>query len=116
MHIEDPFLWHDRAENKFCLIAKNESDAVTGECRSGFYAQSDDCIHFEIAPAPKAYSRKIKWQDGTETEQINLERPSLLLDESGEPTHLFCASGNGEQPYLFKENTYIVCMKLEKKD
>ena len=115
-HIEDPFLWYDRTENKFCLIAKNESDAVTGECRSGFYAQSDDCIHFEIAPNPKAYSRKIKWQDGREAEQVNLERPSLLFDDNGEPTHLFCASGNGEQPYLFKENTYIVCMKLEKKD
>ena len=39
---------------------------------------------------------------------------SVLFDENGKPTHIFCASGEGA-PYSFKGTTYIVCVKLEKK-
>ena len=116
-HVEDPFFWYDEKRKKFCLIAKDDSKngslGITGEWGSGFYEESDDCIHFETAPNPKVYSRKVKWVDGRETIQGNLERPSLLFDEAGKPTHLFCASGNGAHPYDFEGNTFIVCMKLE---
>ncbi len=116
-HIEDPFFWYDEKRKKFCLIAKddckNGSDGITGEWGSGFYAESDDCLHFEIAPNPKVYSRRVKWRDGRETVQGNLERPSLLFDEHGKPTHLFCASGNGQHPYDFQGNTFVVSMELE---
>ena len=118
-HIEDPFIWYDANRSKFCLIAKddskNGSSGLTGEWGAGFYAESDDCIHFEVAPQPKVYSRQLEWQDGHTSVQGNLERPSLLFDESGRPTHLFCATGDGEQPYDFKGNTYVVCMELEQK-
>lgn len=115
-HIEDPFIWYDRSRQKFCLIAKddvkNGSFGITGEWGSGFYAESDDCMDFEIAPNPKVYSRHVKWADGRETLQGNLERPSLLFDEIGRPTHLFCASGYGKEPYDFEGNTFIVCIPL----
>lgn len=115
--IEDPFFWYDEKRKKFCLIAKDDckdvSTGITGEWGSGFYAESDDCIHFEIAPNPKVYSRKIQWTGGRETVQGNLERPYLLFDEAGKPTHLFCASGNGSQPYNFEGNTFVVCIKLD---
>lgn len=118
-HMEDPFLWYDDKKKKFCLIAKddvkNGSFGITGEWGAGFYAESDDCLHFEIGDAPKVYSRHVFWMDGRETLQGNLERPSLLFDEEGNPTHIFCASGFGAQPYNFEGNTFIVCMKLEKK-
>ena len=117
-HVEDPFFWYDEKRKKFCMIAKDDSKngcaGITGEWGSGFYAESDDCIHFQIAPNPKVYSRKVKWADGRETIQGNLERPSLLFDENGNPTHLFCASGYGSNPYDFEGNTFVVCMKLEK--
>lgn len=118
MHIEDPFIWYDSKKKKFCLITKddvkNGEYGVTGEWGSGFYAESDDCMDFAIGDDPKVYSREVKWTDGRETVQGNLERPSLLFDENGEPTHIFCASGNAESPYDFKDRTFIVCMKLEK--
>ena len=38
---------------------------------------------------------------------------SVLIDENGEPTHIFCATGDGGK-YRFEGRTYIVCMKLEK--
>jgi len=118
MHIEDPFLWYDERRGKFCLIAKDDakrgSYGITGEWGSGFYAESDDCIDFKIGKNPKIYSRELKWDDGRVTVQGNLERPSLIFDENGEPTHIFCASGNADVPYDFKDKTYITCIKLKK--
>ena len=118
-HIEDPFLWYDEKKKKFCLITKddvkNGSFGVTGEWGAGFYAESDDCMDFTIGDDPKVYSRQVTWVDGRETLQCNLERPALLFNEQGEPTHIFCASGTGKNPYAFEGKTYILCIKLEKK-
>lgn len=120
IHIEDPYLWYDEKRKKFCLIAKDDTKngafGITGEWGSGFYAESDDCINFEIAPEPKVYSRDVVWEDGSESTLINFERPSLLFDENGKPTHLFGASGNGTEPYQFEGETFIVCLKLEEKN
>ena len=117
LHIEDPFLWYDEKRQVFCILAKddckNGSTGITGEWGNGFYAESKDCIHFEIAKEPCVYTREIEWNDGRITKQANLERPSLLFDENGIPTHLFCASGDAEVPYDFHKETYIVCIKLE---
>ena len=119
LHIEDPFFWYDAKRKKFCLVTKddckNGSTGITGEWGSGFYAESDDGMHFEIPSDPTVYTRHVKWKDGRETVQGNLERPSILFDENGKPTHLFCASGNATEPYCFTEETFIVCMKLEER-
>ena len=119
MHIEDPFLWYDEKKKKFCLITKddvkNGAYGVTGEWGSGFYAESDDCKDFVIGDDPKVYSRTVEWEDGSVTAQGNLERPCVLFDEDGTPTHIFCASGAGTAPYSFEDGTYVVCIKLENK-
>ena len=118
-HIEDPFLWYDEKRKKFCMLAKddskNGSNGITGEWGAGFYAESDDCIHFQTGENPKAYSRSVVWEDGRKNTQCNLERPSLLFDENGEPIYLYCASGDGDYPYAFKGRTYVVGIKLDKK-
>lgn len=117
IHIEDPFLWYDAKKKKFCLITKDDTKngafGITGEWGSGFYAESDDCREFTVGKDPKVYSRTVTWQDGRVSTQGNLERPSVLFNELGEPTHIFCASGDGPS-YQFNGPTYIVCMKLEK--
>lgn len=117
LHIEDPFFWYDSKKKKFCLVTKddckNGSTGITGEWGSGFYAESEDGIHFEIPSDPTVYTRHVKWADGRETLQGNLERPCILFDEDGKPTHLFCAGGDSAVPYDFKESTYITCLKLE---
>ena len=119
VHVEDPFLWYDEGRKKFCLIAKDDSKngayGITGEWGAGFYAESDDCIHFRPARRPKAYSRALLWPDGTRREQCNLERPSLLFGEDGRPEYLYCASGDGKSPYAFEGKTYIVGMRLNRK-
>lgn len=118
MHIEDPFLWYDETRGKFCLIAKddvkNGAYGITGCWGNGFYAESDDCIHFEIGDNPLVYTRELDWADGHHTVQCNLERPCILFGDDGKPEYLFCASGNGKDPYSFEGVTYIVCTRLTK--
>ncbi len=119
-HVEDPFLWYDPEKNRLCLIAKDDSKngsfGITGSWGAGFYAESTDGIHFTLPQSPCVYTRSVRWADGSTTVQGNLERPSLLFDSCGRPTHLFCASGNGERPYQFDGNTFILCMPLEEKN
>lgn len=117
IHVEDPFLWYDQDRGKFCLIAKDDSKngsfGITGEWGSGFYAESSDCLHFEIPSAAKVYSRKVNWRDGTQSVQGNMERPWLLFDENQKPRYLFCASGAGENPYSFQGRTFVVAMQMQ---
>ena len=115
-HVEDPFLWYDAKRQKFCVSAKDDSKngsyGITGEWGCGFYAESDDCIHFTIPEDPKVYSRQVSWKDGTKTQQGNMERPWLLFDAEGKPVYLFCASGKGPTPYSFEGETFIVAQSM----
>ena len=81
---------------------------------NGFYAESRDGICFELAEPATAYRRQLRYADGSLRTQCNLERPGLLFDGQGRPTHLFCATGHGRQPYDFEGGTYIVCIPLAK--
>lgn len=116
IHIEDPFLWYDEERKKFCLIAKddvkNGTKGITGEWGAGFYAESDDCLSFEPSPEPKVYSRTLEFASGERLTLGNLERPSLIFDGKGRPTHIFCAAGFG-RPYDFSQRTNIVCIPLK---
>lgn len=118
--MEDPFIWYDKKKEKFCIVAKDNcvdpATGITGQYGGGFYAESDDCIHFELPENPTVYTREVHWKDGRVTLQGNLERPNILFDKEGNPTHIFCASGYSTEPYYFNDsNTYVICMPLIKK-
>jgi hypothetical protein len=110
-HVEDPYLWHE--DGLFHVIMKddfkNDSGGITGEWGAGVHATSKDCLHWKIQG--KAYSRRVRWDDGAETVQANLERPNLLFTD-GKPTHLFCATGEGPAPWQF-EHTWNMCLRLK---
>lgn len=99
--VEDPYLWY--ADGYFHLIIKdnfhNGSTGVTGVWGSGFYARSRDCLNWELPEKPLVYSRKIKFDDGTEKDMPNAERPFVLFDETGNPVCLYLATGDGDAPY-----------------
>lgn len=120
IHVEDPYLWYDVPRKRFCLLAKDDSKngsrGITGGWGNGFYAESEDCIRFEIPEQPLAYTRKVQWANGNVTEQGNLERPSLLFNDSGEPAYLYCATGCGSAPYAFEGVTYIIGQRLARKE
>jgi hypothetical protein len=75
------------------MLAKDWT-GYTGETGAGLHALSEDGMDWELAPEPKAYSRRVCWDDGRETVQGHLERPQVLVQD-GVPTHLFLATGDG---------------------
>jgi hypothetical protein len=103
--VEDPFVWW--ATDHYELIMKDRFGHICGEEGGGIHASSKDGIHWVLGNPVKAYSRKIKWQDGSTTMQANFERPFLLF-EDGKPTHLFAATGDGDSPYQFKNSWNMV--------
>ena len=88
--VEDPFFWHDG--QRFNMLMKDMEGRLCGEKHGGLFATSFDAIHWDFQLGSVAYSRKVKWDDGTETVQGNLERPSLLFNAAGIPTHFFAAT------------------------
>lgn len=90
--VEDPFVWWNG--DQYELIAKDMRGEICGEDGAGVHAHSGDGMAWALSDPPKAYSRRVRWGDGTVTEQGALERPQLLLQE-GRPTHLFAAAGDG---------------------
>ena len=89
-HIEDAFAWYNGQQYE--MIFKDMAGGICGEPKAGVHALSDNGIDWKLAPLPMAYSRTVKWDDGTTTEQPLLERPQILF-EDGKPTHLFAATG-----------------------
>ncbi len=44
-----------------------------------------------VPEKPLVTARVLKWDDGSETRVHALERPFILLDKNGRPSHLFAA-------------------------
>ncbi|WP_216624612.1 glycoside hydrolase family protein [Paenibacillus foliorum] len=90
-HVEDPYIWfHD---GRFQLIMKDMEGGICGEMHAGIHATSSDGVHWEVSNPPMAYSRRVQWDDHTETVQGSLERPQLLIQD-GIPTHFYAATAN----------------------
>ena len=77
-HVEDPFVW--QTAEGFQMLAKDLTGSITGEKHAGVMAVSADGIAWKVANPPKAYSRTIRWDNGSVTTQGCLERPQLLFD------------------------------------
>lgn len=108
--VEDPYLWFQ--DGRFHMLFKNDFkeswDQISADWGAGMYAVSEDAVHWEIAEDSLVYTRRVQWDDGRVTVQANLERPFLLHDRNGEPTHLFLAAGDGERPYCFTHTKSLV--------
>jgi len=90
--VEDPFLWRD--EKGFHLLVKDQRGGLTGRKHSGLVAHSGDGIQWELARNPLAYTKTVRWADGTVQEMGQLERAFGLIQE-GKLTHLFFATMDG---------------------
>lgn len=103
--VEDPFVWHNGRQYE--LIMKDRFGPICGEEGGGIHATSGNGIDWTLSSPIKAYSRHIRWNDGTTTLQANFERPFLLI-ENGKPTHLFAATGTGPHPWQFEKTWNMV--------
>jgi len=112
-HVEDPYVWHDG--DGFQLIMKDMNGGVCDERFGGIHARSRDGIKWHVADPPQAYSRTVRWADGSVTTQGHLERPQLLI-EDGRPTHFFAATSNAAPDAHHEQITHCWNMVIPLRD
>ena len=108
-HVEDAYVWHQG--HQFQLIMKDMQGGISGEKGAGIHATSPDGVKWMISNPPLAYSRQVRWTDGTTTTQGHLERPQLLM-QNGRPTHLFLATGDGPGGFNRMTRTWNMVIPL----
>lgn len=108
--VEDPFIW--KTDTGYGLIAKDMAGTLVGEKHAGVYAVSRDGLDWKLAPTPKAYTRKITWDDGQTQTMGQLERPFVLF-ENGRPTMLFAAAGDGPGGFANMTESFNVAIPLK---
>ena len=109
--VEDPFLWKDK--QGFHMLAKDQRGGITGEKHAGFIAHSTDGERWKVDPAPKAYSKRIKWSDGKEQVMGQLERPNMLFQD-GVATHLFFATMDGPGGFQHGTKSWNMVVRLKR--
>ena len=92
--------------SKLRMIAEDNVGAFTGSERFGLQVVSNDIVNWEKADNVLAYDHTLKFTDGSEIKAERRERPQLLFDEVGRPTHLFTA-------VLYEGNTFNVVQPIE---
>jgi hypothetical protein len=80
-HLEDPYVW--REGNRFQMLMKDISGAISGQKGGGIHATSGDGTDWSISDPPDAYSLTIPFADGTQPTFARVERPQLMLDGDG---------------------------------
>ena len=109
--VEDPHLWSDDAG--YHMIAKDQRGLITGGKGDGLVAHSKNGIDWVIDENPKAYTKTVKWNNGTTIKQGQLERPFVFV-ENGKPTHIFFATMDGPGGFSNGTKTWNMVIPLKK--
>jgi hypothetical protein len=115
--VEDPFVWW--AGDRIEVIMKDRDGSLCGEEGGGLHGWSKDGVAWHLYKDAdgknlKAYSKEVLWKDGEIRYHNNFERPFLLLNEHGQPTHLFAATGTSSKKGSWKfEKTWNMCVPLK---
>eukprot|EP01063_Lacrimia_lanifica_P033604 TRINITY_DN6025_c0_g2_i1.p1 TRINITY_DN6025_c0_g2~~TRINITY_DN6025_c0_g2_i1.p1 ORF type:complete len:420 (+),score=50.47 TRINITY_DN6025_c0_g2_i1:76-1260(+) len=101
--LEDAYLWNDPTRDGCHIVLHQQAQGATN---IGAHAFTTDpaCVSNWTLSSPRpshAYSTNVTWSSGKTTTYIRRERPQLLFDEAGHPTHMFSAVqavNNTKQP------------------
>ena len=112
--VEDPFVWRDK--DGYHLVVKDQRGGITGHKHSGLIAHSPDGLTWKLDKNPLAYTKTIKWSDGSTQIMGQLERAFALI-EDGRMTHLFFATMDGSGGFAngTKSWTMVAPLKQETK-
>ncbi|MEN8126419.1 MAG: glycoside hydrolase family protein, partial [Planctomycetota bacterium] len=97
---EDPCVW---IQDSWIFAAfKDWHGKISGKPGISFIRgklQTDDTISWNIPKKALISGRMITWDDGRVSKLKHLERPFILLDDEGRPSHLFAAAST-HGPYV----------------
>ena len=112
--VEDPFIWKDRSG--YHMLAKDQRGTITGKMHSGIIAFSKDGLHWQPEKQPLAYTKEIRWNDGTTQVMGQLERATPLI-QNGVITHIFFATMDGSGGFANGTRSWnmVVPMKTEQR-
>jgi hypothetical protein len=91
--VEDPcvFVWNGHVY----AAVKDSTGQISGTPGVSWLSgaiNTDGTITWTVPPSASISSRTLTWSDGSTTALSNLERPFILQDATGKPTHLFAAA------------------------
>lgn len=109
--VEDPFVWWNG--DHYEMLAKDMLGGITGELHAGAHFRSDDALNWEPVDPPKAYSRRITFENGEALHLGCLERPQLLFNERGDPICLFAAAADGIGGFHNALNTWNIAIPFK---
>ena len=87
-------LWKDK--DGYHVLAKDQRGEITGHHGYGILAHSQNGVIWKLDETPFAYSKTVKWGDGSFKKMGQLERVSVLLDEKGQLSHIYFATMDGK--------------------
>ena len=89
---EDPYVWYNRKHERFYAIIKDFSGRITGTEPGLAILYSRDGMDWRVPENGRCIIHKnVVLKNGDTIHVNNLERPQLLLDESGHPRVLYAA-------------------------
>jgi hypothetical protein len=112
--VEDIFVWQNE-EGSYEMLAKDMLGGLTGEKHAGVHCLSENGVDWSTAPDPKAYTRHVKFDDGTLRALGHMERPQLLFandEHPHRPTHLFTAASEGGEGNWTVKRTWNMAIPL----
>ena len=106
MEAEDPFIWYSaRYGHRYYAVARDVVGTFTGVSGGLAQFESTDGLHWSASAQPKVLGANFTWEGG-QLSSSKVERPWVLLDETGLPIRLFGAT-NGYQNHSVSYNVQI---------
>lgn len=100
---EDPFLYMNG--NHYEMIVEDGKGALTGHERYGAILESTDGVDWKVKKHCLAYDHTLIYSDLSIIKAERRERPQLLFNKTGKPTHLYTG-------VLYEGKTWNVCQPL----
>ena len=88
---EDPYVWYHKGNDKFYAVFKDFSGRITGGDPGLAMLESVNGISWEIPVNSFFMKKEVKLMSGELIKVHHLERPQLLIDDTGNPKVLFAA-------------------------
>lgn len=100
---EDPFLYKNG--NRYEMIVEDGKGALTGHERYGAILESFDGVEWKVKKHCLAYDHTLIYSDLSIIKAERRERPQLLFDKNGRPTHLYTG-------ILYNGKSWNVCQPI----
>ena len=109
---EDPYVWYHSKDQCFYAVFKDFNGQFTKGDPCLAIMSSRDGIHWNLPKNSMFMQKKLILKDGTTINVNRLERPQLLLDESGDPLVLYAACSIGELNSRVDGGSFNVQIKI----